>query len=278
MEIKYLGTAAAEGVPAMFCKCPVCENIRAIGGKELRTRTQILIDGELSIDFPPEAYVHSLKYGFDCADIKYLLATHSHMDHFYAHDFILRGYRYAEGFSAPLEIYGNSEVAAVFSECTAREMKPSVAPNTKRHVIMPYSRLEIGGYKVLTLPANHSKTEEAMLFYIEKGGKGYLHMHDTSIPEDGIYGFLKSNGARACVVSFDCTYADRTGISRPRHMNIEDCMSVKQKLVSFGVCGEDTKYIITHFSHNCNPLTSRLAEIEKKFSLKAAYDGMNIIV
>ena len=114
MEIKYLGTAAAEGVPAMFCKCPVCENIRAMGAGEFRTRTQVLIDGALSVDFPPEAFSHALKYGFSCADINYLLVTHSHMDHFYAHDFILRGYRYASGFSQPLHIYGNEEVAAAF--------------------------------------------------------------------------------------------------------------------------------------------------------------------
>ncbi len=25
MKIKYLGTAAYEGVPAMFCNCPVCK-------------------------------------------------------------------------------------------------------------------------------------------------------------------------------------------------------------------------------------------------------------
>ena len=84
MKIQFLGTAAAEGVPAMFCNCPVCGGVRALGQAEFRTRTQVLIDGKLSVDFPPEAYFHSLKYGFNCADIRYLLVTHSHMDHFYA--------------------------------------------------------------------------------------------------------------------------------------------------------------------------------------------------
>lgn len=119
MKIKYLGTAAAEGVPAMFCKCESCENIRRLGKGEFRTRTQILIDGELSVDFPPEAYSNSLKYGFNLADLKYVFVTHSHMDHFYAHDFILRGYRYASGFSSPLHIYGNAEVAAALPSAPA---------------------------------------------------------------------------------------------------------------------------------------------------------------
>lgn len=29
MKIKYLGTAAAEGVPAIFCRCEVCRKSKA---------------------------------------------------------------------------------------------------------------------------------------------------------------------------------------------------------------------------------------------------------
>ena len=276
MRIKYLGTAAAEGVPAMFCKCPVCTNIRRLGGREIRTRTQVLIDGCLSVDFPPEAYAHALKFGFCCADITDILVPHSPMDHFYAHDFILRGYRYAEGFPGTLNIYGNAEVAAVFSECTRREMKPVVAPNIAVHVLQPYRRYAVGGYDVLTLPANHSKSEQALLFYISRGGKGYLHMHDTGVPEEGIYSFLAQNGARANVVALDCTYAARTGIARPRHMNIEDGMLVASKLKEAGVCSDETRFVITHFSHNCNPLTANLAQLERRYGVVAAYDGMEL--
>ena len=278
MKIRYLGTAAAEGVPAMFCKCPVCANIRALGGREIRTRTQVLIDGVLSVDFPPEAYAHSLKYGFDCADISALLVTHSHMDHFYAHDFILRGYRYASGFNSPLRIFGNSEVAAVFAECTRREMKPSVAPNISMNVIEPCREYDVCGYRVLTLPANHCAEEQALLFYIERGKRGYLHLHDTALPDSCVYGFLSEHGAHADVVSLDCTYGGRTGIARPRHMNIEDGMQVKRRLVAAGVCDGHTRFVVTHFSHNSNPLTSNLAVLEREYGVIAAYDGLELEV
>lgn len=122
MKIQFLGTAAAEGVPAMFCNCDICKNIRALGAGEYRTRTQVFIDGELSVDFPPDAYAHMAAYGVDFSAIRYLLVTHSHMDHFYAHDFILRGYKYAAEMAAEeLTIYGNREVCDVFRECTRRE-------------------------------------------------------------------------------------------------------------------------------------------------------------
>ncbi|MCD8308538.1 MAG: MBL fold metallo-hydrolase [Clostridia bacterium] len=275
MKVKYLGTAAAEGVPAMFCKCTVCENIRRLGESEYRTRSQVLIDGCLSVDFPPEAYAHSLKFNFSCGDIKYILATHSHMDHFYAHDFILRGYRYASGFGSPLNIYGNSEVNAVFNECTARELKPEVAANIMMHQIKPYQKFTAGKYTVLTLPANHGTKEEALLYYISDGVSGYLHVYDTGLP-DCDFNFLKANGAKINLVSLDCTYADRTGIPRRRHMNVQDGMEVKKRLVDAGVCADECKFVITHFSHNCNPLTSRLAAIEREYGVIAAYDGMEI--
>ena len=51
MKIQFLGTAAAEGIPALFCQCPVCRQARAAGGKEIRTRSGAIIDGKLKLDF-----------------------------------------------------------------------------------------------------------------------------------------------------------------------------------------------------------------------------------
>ena len=56
MEIQYLGTAAAEGLPALFCDCEICRKARNTGGKEVRTRTQSIVDGKILIDFPPDTY------------------------------------------------------------------------------------------------------------------------------------------------------------------------------------------------------------------------------
>lgn len=276
MEIKFLGTGAAEGVPAEFCNCEYCKNIRALGESEFRTRSQVIIDGCLSVDFPPEAYSHSLKYGINLGNLKYLLVSHSHMDHFYAHDFILRGYKYASVEQPVLQIYGNSEVKAVFLECTRREMKAEVAPHTQINVIKSYQALNVGEYRVLTLPAQHSQTEDCLLFYIERGGKGYLHLYDTGRIEDEAYEFLKKNGAKAQAVAIDCTFLDYTAGERSRHMGIEDGMTVKDKLLSCGAIDKNTKIIITHFSHNGNPTRAHLSKTEQKYSVTAAYDGMTI--
>ncbi|MDE6585304.1 MAG: MBL fold metallo-hydrolase [Clostridia bacterium] len=277
MKIKFLGTGAAEGVPSMFCNCEYCNNIRALGSSEYRSRTQVLIDGILGVDFPPEAYSNSLKHGYKLTNLKYLLVTHSHMDHFYAHDFILRGYKYAKDMAQPvLHIYGNSEVKAVFDECTAREMKPDIAPHISFNVIKPYDRFTAGEYKVIAIPAQHSKTEDALLFYIGNGGKGYLHLHDSGRISDEALEYLAKCGVKAQAVAFDCTFVDYTAGEVSRHMGIEDDMVMKDKLHRLGVIDENTKLIITHFSHNSNPTRANLKRIEEKYGVTAAYDGMEI--
>lgn len=273
MKIQFLGTGAAEGVPAIFCNCENCKFIRSLGESEYRTRSQVLIDGCLSIDFPPEAYAHSLKFGVELSNLKYLIVTHTHMDHFYAHDFILRGYKYAELAEPRLEIYGNAEVKRVFDECTAREMKPEVAPHIKVTEIKPYQVFNAGEYKVITIPANHSKAEDALLFYVEHGGKGYLHLYDTGRISDKAFDYLAENGAKADVVCFDCTFAEHTGGDSARHMGIEDNMFMQQKLSRRGIIDKNTKLVISHFSHNSNPTREHLKIIEEQYGVTAAYDG-----
>ena len=63
MRIRYLGTAAAEGFPAVFCNCAACKMARELG--ELRTRSQALIDETLLVDLPPETYYHTVRFGID---------------------------------------------------------------------------------------------------------------------------------------------------------------------------------------------------------------------
>jgi phosphoribosyl 1,2-cyclic phosphate phosphodiesterase len=276
MKIKFLGTGAAEGVPAMFCNCDYCKHIRILGESEFRTRSQVLIDDNISIDFPPEGYAHSLKYGVNLSALKYILVTHSHMDHFYAHDFILRGYKYATLEEDKLNIFGNAEVKKVFDECTKREMKEEVSPHISFTTCVPYSEFYFEDYRVLTLPANHSKTEDALLYYIESEGKGYLHLYDTGLFDGSVFDFLKEKGAKVNAVAFDCTFAEKAGGTSARHMGIEDNMILKFELLKRGIIDKNTQIYITHFSHNCNPTREHLKQIEREYSVTAAYDGLQV--
>ena len=275
MNITYLGTGAAEGIPALFCNCEYCRGVRQRGGWEVRTRSQILIDGELSVDFPPDAFSHARKADFSA--LKYLLVTHSHMDHFYAHDFILRGYKYAENMTEPvLRIFGNPEVMAVFRECTRREMKPVVSEHFELRPVGAFEEFSFGEYRVYSLLAQHS-SEEPLLFLIEKAGKRILHLTDTGmLPEDSFRYLSEIGGAPVDLITFDCTFLFSEAGPYARHMGLKENMETFSRLEKMGLADKHTKKVITHFSHNAHPTSDALSRAEQNFGVLAAYDGMEI--
>ena len=282
MKIQYLGTGAAEGVPALFCNCTYCRGLRArlAAGertRELRTRMQVLLDGELSVDFPPDAYAH-MAGGVDFSAIRYLLVTHSHMDHFYAHDFILRGYKYAQEMAADvLTIYGNREVCDVFRECTRREMKESVKANVRTMPVGAFEEIAFDDWRAYSMPAHHS-SKDPLLYLIERNGRHYLHLCDTGrIPDDSM-DFLKALKKRADVVSCDCTFLWDDADCGARHMNLKEADYTRERLRRAGVVDGDTKFVITHFSHNSAPTEEAVLRAEREYGFLAAYDGMTLEV
>ena len=282
MKIKFLGTGAAEGVPAVFCNCPLCEEVRKRGEQEYHTRSQVVIDDKLSVDYPPDAYYHSLRFGVDLKALEFILVTHSHMDHFYAHDFILRGYKYCNEIEKPLRIYGNAEVKKVFEECTRRELREDVKDNLIVTELRPFEPISVREYIIFPLKAQHSKTEEALLFLIEKQGKTYLHLTDTGrLPEESLnalQAYLTSQGKILNFVAFDCTFLYRTAGEISRHMGLGDNAVMREEFLRRKIANEDTVYAITHYSHNNNPLKEILLQAEKDYGVRAAFDGVEFEV
>lgn len=280
MKLLFLGTGAAEGVPAMYCTCEVCKEIRRRGAVEYHTRSQCIVDEKIGIDFPPDAYYHSLMGGVELARMERLLITHSHMDHFYAHDFILRGYKYANRLDTKLYIYGNAEVCKVYEECTRRELRPEIAQNICVTEIAPFRPFDLDGYIATALLAQHSKTEDAYVYLLEKEDKAYLHLTDTGRLPEETYAYLaeyfKNRQNKVGLVTFDCTFLFYTAGEVSRHMGLEDNRAVKARLELLGVVNEHTRYVITHYSHNANPVRENLEKAEKQYGVVAAYDGMEI--
>ena len=280
MKLQFLGTGAAEGAPALFCRCDVCNELRKRGEREYHTRAQFIIDERLGIDFPPDAYYHALRFGLDYSKLEYLLVTHSHMDHFYAHDFILRGYKYCSPVAGKLTIYGNAEVKKVFDECTKRELRDDVRAGIDVRVIEPFAPVVLGEYTATALLAQHSKTETAYVYLIEKGNKTYLHLTDTGrLPIetlDYLQYYLTKKGKTLDFVTFDCTFLFRTAGEISRHMGLEDNKAMQEEFVCRKIANGHTVYAITHYSHNNSPLRETLQKAEKEYGYLAAFDGLAV--
>ncbi len=277
MKVTYLGTGAAEGIPALFCNCEYCKGVRKRGGAEVRSRSQVLVDGELSVDFPPDAFYHNGVLGADLSAVRYLLVTHSHMDHFYAHDFILRGYKYAFHMTSPtLDIYANAEAAEIFSKCTRRELRESVAQTISVHILRAFEKTQFGGYTVYPLKARHS-SQEPFVFLIEKDGKRILHLTDTGLLPEEDYEFLSAlGGAPLDLITFDCTFLWNAAQENARHMGLRENAVVLNRLEEIGLADKRTVKVITHFSHNSEPSKKNIRRACKEYGYLAAHDGMSL--
>ncbi len=265
MKIKYLGTAAAEGFPALFCNCEFCKKARELGGKNIRTRSQALIDDTLLLDFPADTYHHFLTNGIEGDKIKYLLITHSHSDHFYVNDTYIRGGAYAHDMRA--------ETLEVFCSQKTFENMDKQANNVNFNIVKAFDTFKVGEYTVTALPAKHMEGGEA-LFYIIKGDKTLLYAHDTGYFYDEVFSFIEQNGIVFDMISLDCTNieiptTDETG----HHMGLPNNARVIERLEKIGAVTKSTVKYVNHFSHNGNPLHEPLVEKAKKIGCSVSYDG-----
>lgn len=272
MKITYLGTAAAEGWPAVFCNCKYCTKARELGGKDIRTRSQTLINNDFLIDFPSDTYHHILMNNIDLSAVKYCFITHSHMDHFEPMDILYRMEScYSHNMTEPnLDLYGNEAVNEKFNKffSLGEEELPAQA---QMHCIKLYETIEAGDYRVTPLPAYHKQDETAFVYLIENKGKVLLYLHDTGLPYDEVYDYLKKNGVCADLVSYDCTYAALP--SGGGHMGLDSVPQVKKRLEEMGLVHENTVHVVNHFSHNGMLCHEELSAEAEKLGFLCSYDG-----
>ena len=81
MNIRLLGTGAADGIPGFFGNDMVSDYARAHGGKDIRGRTSALVDGVIQIDFPPDTLSQLNRFALDAREWTAVLFTHSDDDH-----------------------------------------------------------------------------------------------------------------------------------------------------------------------------------------------------
>lgn len=278
MKLTYLGTAAAEGWPAPFCTCPACREARHLGGKNIRTRSQAMVNDDLLLDLCPDTYTHTLQSGRDFSGVKYLLVTHSHTDHFYPVELTLRGGDYAHDLENPtLDIYCNQAVEDYFYKAAVHELEKEVATGIRFHILKAFEEEEVGPYRVTALPARHMAPEDEAYFYlIRQGERSMLYAHDTGLFFPEVYDFLAKLPKPLDLVSLDCTTGPFENGPRGGHMGIPDNIVVKEKLLELGAADGHTLFIVNHFSHNGGLLYEELAERTAQHGMQPSYDGMTV--
>ena len=266
MRLTYLGTAAAEGFPAVFCRCDYCNEARKLGGKSIRTRSQALVNDDLLIDLPADTYSHFLTNGIEGDKIPYLLLTHAHPDHLYHKELAMRSGAFAHAMRAStLTVYGSSQTLAGI-------------PSYKNIVLYPlhaFERVQVGDYRVTPLPARHMTESEAFIYIIE-GEKTLLYAHDTGYFYEEVFSYIENEKLHFDLVSLDCTNVDLPISDEGTHMGFPNILRAVERLTAMGAVTEKTRKYINHFSHNANPLHPSLEQRAAKHGLSVAFDGCKV--
>ncbi len=273
MKLTYFGTAAAEGWPGMFCHCDVCKKAKELGGKNIRTRSQALVDDTLLVDFPPDSYMHMLHHGLDLPSIQHLLITHTHQDHLYLDEMLFRRKGFCSGVDQTLTLYGSDALGAKIDAYMKKWPGSTLADAHMAFVeLTEYVPMDIAGYTVIPMLARHDRSEKCLIYLIGKGGKWILYGNDTGDFPAATWDFLK--GRTLDLVSLDCTMGKlKEGTN---HMGVPDLMELKQRLMDMGCISSSTQFVATHFSHNGQLLHEELEQVLMPEGYQVAYDGFTV--
>ncbi len=277
MKVLYMGTAAEERIPGMFCNCELCQKSLKLGGKNIRTRAQALIDDTLLIDFGADTYDHFLKAGRTLWDIQNVLLTHSHPDHLTLEVFSSRNHwASAETCKYPtIKVYTSAGVIEkIWRVVEARGLEKELIEKFWEFIPMNYyESFKIDDFTITPFPANHAKGEQAYIFLIEKDGKTMFYGNDTGTFTTEVEEWLAANGKYIDLLSLDCTKGD---IETPYygHMSMSQGREIADRFFAKGVIDKNTKLYYTHFAHGCKMTHDELEKTAKeKYGFKITHDG-----
>ena len=274
MEIVLLGTAAAEGWPAAYCDCAVCELARQRGGKNIRMRSGALIDGDLKIDHSPDTVAHMMRLGpgRSLAKVRTILITHEHPDHLFANE-LKRTVNLPRDMppQPAIAIYGNRRVLNKITEAFPApekfrlDLQPPLEP--LKELTLP------DGTRVLPLPATHC--EDALLLRIERNGKSLFYGHDSGTYTTETLDALGKAGPLD-VALLDCTHTIQEDVDCRHHMNIPTLLRMAEELRARGaIVRGRTRVIATHFApHSGAKSHEELVRLLEPHGVEVAFDGM----
>ena len=274
MKLKYYGTAAAEGVPGLFCECETCQKSRKYGGRNFRSRSQALVNGKLLIDFPPDTLYHVFNFGLELHKIQNMIITHKHPDHLRTSDFfnLAKTYAYPDD-RKPLHIYGTQPT---IDDIAYMLQKNNMISQGRwiLHEVIPYEKYEIDGMTVIPYCANHDFSVSPVIYDISDGDKRMLYGNDTGWFTDKTWEYIENNKPKFDFVSLDCTCGVKPDCGC--HMNLELCVKTADKLRELGCADKDTVFYLHHFSHNDGVTYDELVPIAEEQGFGVSYDGLEV--
>ena len=274
MKFQFLGTSAATSLPLVFCRCAVCKASRQAGGKNIRKRASALID--LGPDLCSQAELCKV----DLGEIRYLLQTHSHSDHFDAGHLITRSRAYGTEALQHLDI--------VCSRGTARDMNRWIQLNEASfdlgqakwkadmqydlHLLQSGDRILLRDYEIIALDAGHDAEIEALVYIIGRAGKYVLYGTDLGHISAKAWEILGRYSLHLVVL--DQTYGKDMGDSG--HFSGRQVRETVQHMLCRNIIDQNTPVYATHISHEGNAVHDTMVRASAQNGYSIAYDGLTL--
>lgn len=270
MKIKYLGTAAYEGVPSLFCNCQVCQTSKKLGGRNMRSRSQAIINDELLIEFNPDTVWHYQTYGFDWEKIVGCLITHSHSDHLYPEDIEMAAECYTHEHKT-LHFY-----SAISGYNKIKAVADAIGKGIDVTLVEACKRFNVGEYGVLPLWANHPQETTPVIYSITCKDKRILYAHDTGVFPEKTWELLKDE-KHFDLISLDCTGClAKGGDWVDGHMSFGTNLKTAERMKKEGLIDDKTVIVSNHFSHNGGQTYDEMVAETKDSGVVISYDGLEI--
>jgi len=277
MQIKILGSAAAEAIPSLWCNCETCQYARKHGGKDIRRRCSYLIDDDTLVDLGPDFLWQVINFNIDTTKLKQVIYTHSHFDHLSPMELRWRHRGFAADVKDVLQLYGNERVQdfiqKMFNFCTYQHgdfAETNIAFNVLEYGV-PRQAYNLD---ILPMPANHDTSEKCMLYLLSRGGKTVFISNDTGVYPEQTWKLLE--GHRLDLVIFDCCGGIHPifGNNENGHSGGFTDAKLRQRLLEMGCITEKTPCVVNHFSHNAHSLHHQMEEVLSPLGLQVGYDGL----
>ncbi len=265
MQIRILGTAAAEGWPGLFCGCETCRRARMAGGPNIRSRSSVLIDDRWKIDLPPDTFHHIATQGIDLSRLEHLFITHTHSDHCDLNTLEFMHPPFAHRGDEALHVYG----APPLYDAVVRRFGQA-PPGVQLHTLAPMQPVQAGALRFTAIRAQHDPSELCVTYVIESDTATVLYASDTGAYDEDV---LETLGAyRFDLIIAECTMGLMEHDGR-YHMAFRDVLHLRERLTQRATPAS-VRTVITHFSHNIGLLHDELEQAAMPEGIDVAYDGI----
>lgn len=252
MRIKFLGTGATEGIPAINCDCAHCTRARQEGGNLVRARNAIIFSlprYELLLDTPPD--IRPLLFKNRVRRIDGIFITHAHYDHSGG----LEEFLY---WKAELDLFAEPAVYEALRRENWGDRLPEIAFHWAFH---PGMAVRFDGFFFTPFAVCH-KTPCFGLALYESGHK-IVYTSDSSNRFSN-YAYCLMNQADLLIVN-----TSRFSPPHEGHITSIEAVELKERVGA-------RRLVLTHFNHENKP-HDELEEWAKGLDgVMAAYDGLEI--